>query len=43
MMSLKQLLVLSCIVVVATTMAGCTMSDDEIQAYVNSHPDEIQA
>ena len=41
MMSLKQLLVFSCIIVVATTMSGCTMSDSEVQAYIDNHPEEI--
>jgi hypothetical protein len=41
MMSLKQLLVFTCIVVSVAMVAGCTMSDSEVQEYIDNHPEEI--
>lgn len=41
MTSLKQILVFACIIVSIMMVAGCTMSDSEVQSYIDSHPDEI--
>jgi len=43
MTPLKQIFVFACIIVSVAMISGCTMSDEDVQSYIDSHPDEINA
>lgn len=43
MTALKQILIFACIIVSVAMISGCTMSDSDVQSYIDSHPDEINA
>lgn len=43
MIALKQILVFACVIVSVAMISGCTMSDSDIQNYIDSHPDEVKA
>ncbi len=43
MTAIKQILIFACIIVSVAMISGCTMSDSDIQGYIDSHPDEVKA
>jgi hypothetical protein len=43
MTPVKQILIFACIIVSVAAISGCTMSDEDVQSYIDSHPDEINA